>query len=107
MEISSQVETAIVLDGDEVVASSLSEADRAEELAAAIRRLVEVAGKSRSGLKQLEVVLPEGHLFVVLEGTRAIAAATAAGPPSGLVFYDLRACLSALAMERTRSDAAK
>jgi hypothetical protein len=107
MEISSQVETAIVLDGDEIVASSISETTRAAEFAAAVRRLIDAAGKTRPGLKQLEVVLPEGHLFVVLESGRAIAAATAAGPPSGLVFYDLRACLSALAMDKTRSDAAE
>jgi hypothetical protein len=107
MEISSQVEAAIVLDGDEIVVSSLSDETRAQEFAAAVRSLVAAARKTRSGLKQMEVALPEGHIFVVLEGARVIAAATAAGPPSGLVFYDLRACVSALTTEKTKSDAAK
>jgi hypothetical protein len=52
-------------------------------------------------------VLPEGHVFVVQEGTRVIAATTAADPPSGLVFYDLRACLSSLAADKAGSDAKK
>src|SRR5688500_7355006 len=60
MEISSQVEAAIVLDGDEIVASSVSAKGRSEELAAAIRQIVETAEKTRAGLKQLEIALPEG-----------------------------------------------
>jgi hypothetical protein len=107
MEISSQVETAIVLDGDRVVASSLVEQNRTEKLAAALRRLVEAAEKKRSGLKQLEIALPEGHLFVVREGTQLIGAATGSDPPSGLVLYDLRSCLAGLAAERAESDATK
>jgi predicted regulator of Ras-like GTPase activity (Roadblock/LC7/MglB family) len=108
MEISSQVETAIVVDGDEIVASSMAEQGRSEGFAAAIRRLVEAAERTRAGVKQIEVALPEGHLFVVREGTQVIGAATASDPPSGLVFYDLRACLSGLAREAAeKSDATK
>jgi hypothetical protein len=108
MEISSQVEAAIVLDGDEIVASSLSAQGGSEELAVAIRRIVETAEKTRAGLKRLEIALPEGHLFVVQEGPRLIGAATTADPPSGLVFYDLRSCLSGLAAEAAaKSDATK
>jgi predicted regulator of Ras-like GTPase activity (Roadblock/LC7/MglB family) len=110
MEISSQVETAIVIDGGEIVASSLGEERRSERFAAAIRRLVEAAERNRAGVKQIEVVLPEGHVFVVQEGTRLVGAATAPDPPSGLVFYDLRACLSGLAtqtVKRKKKDAAK
>jgi hypothetical protein len=107
LEISSQVEAAIVLDGEKVVASSLSATSRSEELAGAVRRLVAAAEKTRSGLRQAEVALPEGHLFVVREGARLIAAATTANPPSALVFYDLRSCLSGLAAETAaKSDAA-
>ena len=107
LEISSQVETAIVLDGSNVVVSSVSEAERSKELAAAVRQLVETAEKKGPGLKQIEVVLPEGHVFVVREGAQLIAATTAADPPSGLVFYDLRACLSSLAADKAGSDATK
>ena len=100
LEISSQIQTAIVLDADEIVASSVADQKRSEKLAAAIRRLVEAAGKGRSGVKQIEVALPEGHVFVVREGPRLIGAVTDADPPSGLVVYDLRTCLSGLAVEK-------
>jgi hypothetical protein len=99
MEISSQVEAAIVLDGDEIVASSVVDERRSEKLADAIRRLVETAERSRAGLKQIEVTLPEGHVFVVREAGRLIGATTSPDPPSGLVFYDLRTCLAGLAAE--------
>jgi predicted regulator of Ras-like GTPase activity (Roadblock/LC7/MglB family) len=108
MEISSQVETAVVVEGEEIVASSLADEGRSERFAAAIRRLVEAAERTRAGVKQIEVVLPEGHVFVVREGAQLIGAATAPDPPSGLVFYDLRACLSGLATEAAeKRDAAR
>jgi predicted regulator of Ras-like GTPase activity (Roadblock/LC7/MglB family) len=97
LEVSSQVENAIVLEEDTVVASSMPDQSRAEELAAAVRRLVETAEETRARLTQLEVALPEGNVFLVREGKRLVAATTAPDPPSGLVFYDLRTCLSALA----------
>jgi predicted regulator of Ras-like GTPase activity (Roadblock/LC7/MglB family) len=108
LEISSQVEAAIVVEGDEVVASSLTDEKRSAELAAWIRRLVHTAEESRGGLKQIEVALPEGHVFVVREGGRLIGAVTDADPPSGLVLYDLRTCLSGLAADRAaKKDAAE
>jgi hypothetical protein len=99
MEISSQIEAAIVLDEDEIVASSVADDGRSERLAGAIRRLVETAEKTRAGLKQIEVTLPEGHVFAVRDAGRLIGATTSADPPSGLVFYDLRTCLAGLAAE--------
>jgi hypothetical protein len=97
LEVSSQVENAIALEEDTVVASSVTDQSRAGELAAAVRRLVETAEETRAGLTQLEVALPEGNVFLVREGKRVVAATTAPDPPSGLVFYDLRTCLSGLA----------
>jgi hypothetical protein len=114
MEISSQVEAAIVFDGDEIVASSLADERRSEKLADAIRRLVATAEKTRAGLTQIEVTLPEGHVFAVREAGLLIGATTSPDPPSGLVFYDLRSCLAGLAAEgvprkggRSRANAAK
>ena len=46
--------------------------------------------------RELEVALPGGSVFVASEGARSILATTAPAPTSGLVFYDLRACLRAL-----------
>jgi hypothetical protein len=97
MEISSQVEAAIVIDGDEVVASSVADEGRSEKLADAIRRLVATTEKTRAGVTQIEVTLPEGHVFAVREAGRLIGATTSPDPPSGLVFYDLRSCLAGLA----------
>jgi predicted regulator of Ras-like GTPase activity (Roadblock/LC7/MglB family) len=107
LEISSQVENAIVLEEDTVVASSISDQSRAEELAAAVRRLVETAEETHGGLTRLQVVLPEGNVFLVREGRRLVAATTEADPASGLVFYDLRTCLSALAEQPEAPAAAK
>jgi hypothetical protein len=108
MEISSQIEAALVLEEDRIVASSLADESRSEKFAAGIRRLVETAQEKRAGLRQLEVALPEGNVFVVREGGRVVGAATAANPPSALVFYDLRSCLSALVAEGAlRGDAAQ
>jgi hypothetical protein len=106
MEVSSQIGAAVVLDGDEILASSLADEKRSAELAGAMQRLVEAAEKPRAGVKQIEVALPEGHVFVVREGGRLIGAVTRADPPSGLVLYDLRTCLSGLEADRAaKSDA--
>jgi hypothetical protein len=107
LEVSSQVENAIVLEEDTVAASSISDQSRSDELGAAVRRLVETAEEEHAGLTQLEVALPEGHVFLVREGKRLVAATTAPDPPSGLVFYDLRTCLSGLAEQPADKAAAK
>jgi predicted regulator of Ras-like GTPase activity (Roadblock/LC7/MglB family) len=104
LEVSSQVENAIVLEEDTVAASSISDQSRSEEVAAALRRLVETAEETHAGFTQLQVALPEGNVFLIREGKRLVAATTAPDPPSGLVFYDLRTCLSALA-DRPRATA--
>jgi hypothetical protein len=107
MEISSQIGTAVVLDGDETLASSLADEKRSTDLVQAVRRLVESAEKQRR-IRQIEVALPEGHVFVVRDGDRLIGATTEADPPSGLVLYDLRTCLTALGAERAgKTDAAE
>ena len=48
-------------------------------------------------MTQLEAALREGSVFVVREDGLGIVARRAPGPPSGLVFYDLRTCLRAVA----------
>jgi outer membrane biosynthesis protein TonB len=42
---------------------------------------------------QLEAALGDGHVFVVPEADRVIAAATRPEPTVGLVFYDLKSAL--------------
>jgi predicted regulator of Ras-like GTPase activity (Roadblock/LC7/MglB family) len=93
-EISSQVEAAVVFGVDgEVVASTLPD-DRAKQVAASAKALFEEAGRGTSGeLTHLEAATADGSLFVVQDGELLIAASTGPEPTSGLVFYDLKACL--------------
>jgi predicted regulator of Ras-like GTPase activity (Roadblock/LC7/MglB family) len=93
-EISSQVEAAVLFAPDgEVVASTLPD-DRAKQIAASAKALFEGAGHAGAGdLTHLEAATVDGSLFVVRDGDLLIAAATGVEPTSGLVFYDLKACL--------------
>jgi predicted regulator of Ras-like GTPase activity (Roadblock/LC7/MglB family) len=101
-EISSQVEAAVVFDDDgTVLASTLDDGAPGERLSGAALDLLAAAGEQPYGagrsLTQLEVALREGSVFVVRDQDRSIVATTSADPTSGLVFYDLKTCLRALA----------
>jgi hypothetical protein len=99
MEISAQVEAAIVLDENGDVADcSPSDPERAQQLARAAREALAAAEPIRRGaaVTQLEASTRAGTLFVVRNGGRTIAATTRAAPTSGLVFHDLEACLRSL-----------
>ena len=105
-EISSQVETAAVFGDDGTThASTFADDAAAERLVGTARELLAAAAEVPAGtgreLTQLEVGLPQGSVFVVREGELAIAATTSARPTAGLVLYDLRTCLRALAPAKT------
>ena len=111
-EISSQVEAAVVLDDTgAVVASTLDDAERSARLAQAALDLLGASDKRfESGgraLTQLEAALREGSVFVARDEGRSIVATTSPEPTSGLVFYDLRTCLRALADSKPEPKAAK
>lgn len=97
VELSSQVERAVVLDAAEsVLASTGGEGDA---LARAAVELLAAAGElhpSAGDVTRAEVELAEGGLFVLREGGRTIAAITGPNPTSGLVVYDLRTCLQGI-----------
>jgi predicted regulator of Ras-like GTPase activity (Roadblock/LC7/MglB family) len=103
MEISSQVEAAVLLGAaGGVDASAGASEDGAAGLGKAARELLEAAGRLRSApgehpVTQLEVATREGSVFVVRHGERVLAATTGPSPTVGLVFYDLKTCLRALA----------
>jgi len=104
-EISSQIEAAVVAEADgKVLASTFADDARAERLATASRTLLaaaeQVRGESGAPLAQLEAATADGSVFVVRDGERLIAAATSPEPTVGLVFYDLKGCLRAVAAER-------
>ena len=97
MDVSSQIESAVVYEesGDVVVATT-EDSDRAERFAQAARDLFAAAEEGKRGnerLTHLEVATAEGSVFVVREGSRAIAATTTPDPTVALVFYDLKTCL--------------
>ncbi len=111
-EISSQVEAAAVVDGDgAVLGSTLAAEPETERLVRAGVGLLEAAtsrfGSSGRSVTQLEAALREGSLFVVGEDALVIVARTSVGPTSGLVLYDLRTCLRAVAATKKKKPKSK
>jgi predicted regulator of Ras-like GTPase activity (Roadblock/LC7/MglB family) len=103
-EISTQIEAAVVTDADSaVLASTFADEGRARRLASAANELLaaaeQVRGESSAPLAQLEAATADGSVFVVRDGERLIAATTSPEPTVGLVFYDLKSCLRAVAAE--------
>jgi len=99
-EISSQIEGAALVGEDgEIAASTFAGEERARAFVAAARELLDAAGGLRSSAapNQIEVATAEGSVFVVRDGGRLIAATTTPEPTVGLVFYDLKSCLRAVA----------
>lgn len=109
MEISSQVEAAVVLDAEgKALASTADDERRAAELARAARELLAAAEGMRSSggaaVTQLDAATRAGSVFVVREGELTIGATTSPSPTVGLVFYDLKTCLRAFAAEAGGSE---
>jgi predicted regulator of Ras-like GTPase activity (Roadblock/LC7/MglB family) len=96
VEISSQIEAVVLVDGDgSLVASTLQDGATAAELTAVAKDVVAYAEGVAPGreVTQVEVSLAEGSVFAVRSGTRTILATTRPDPTVGLVLYDLRSCL--------------
>jgi predicted regulator of Ras-like GTPase activity (Roadblock/LC7/MglB family) len=105
-EISSQIRAAVVFDDKgKVAGSTLTDSDRAEELARGAAELLAVAEGVKTGdgteLTQLEAATDEGSVFVVRQGKTRIAATTGVDPTVGLVFYDLKSALRNMEQKRT------
>jgi predicted regulator of Ras-like GTPase activity (Roadblock/LC7/MglB family) len=102
-EISSQVEAAVVFDGDgTVLATTVPDGAPSERLVRAAMDLLAAAEEEQPTatprtVAQLEVALRQGSIFVARDADRLIVARTSPDPASGLVFYDLKSCLRALA----------
>jgi predicted regulator of Ras-like GTPase activity (Roadblock/LC7/MglB family) len=103
MDVSSQIESAVVYDTTgKVVVSTLSGAEAAERFAKAAEGLLAAAEEAKGGseaVTHLEAATGDGSVFIVRKGERKIAATTAAEPTVALVFYDLRTCLENVAEE--------
>jgi predicted regulator of Ras-like GTPase activity (Roadblock/LC7/MglB family) len=104
VEISPQIEAAAVVARDGEPAGSVGVPDgRAKLLARAVRELLAGAAAFRSDerrVTQLHAELAGGDVFAVT-GTdeRTIVAVTRERATPGLVFYDLKRCLAAVADE--------
>ena len=104
VEISSQVEAAVILDGEDAVTAATD--DDGERLARTGSDLARIAdarfGRAERRLAQLEVALGEGSVFVVRGDGRSIVARTRPRPASALVLHDLSTCLGAVTTKPRR-----
>ena len=102
VEISPQIEAAAVVGADGEMAGSVGVPEgRSSLLARAVRELVDAAAfRSEGRVTQLHAELPGGDVFTVTgAGARIIVAVTTERASPGLVFYDLKRCLAAVADE--------
>ena len=103
VEISPQIEAAAVVAHDGELAGSVGVPEpRAGLLARAARELLDGAAAFRSDqgrVTQLHAELAGGDVFVVAADERAIVAVAHERATPGLVFYDLKRCLAAVADE--------
>jgi predicted regulator of Ras-like GTPase activity (Roadblock/LC7/MglB family) len=94
VEVSSQIEAAVLADGDgAVLASTFADDARAVAIAKEARELLQAAAGPAGDPTEIQVSFPEGCVFVVTDGERLVAAVTGRDPTAGLVRYDLKTCL--------------
>jgi hypothetical protein len=100
VEISSQIESAVLADAEgAVLASTFGDDAKAGAVAKEAIDLLQGAAGPGGEPSQVQVAFLEGSVFVVRDDERVVAAVTGREPTSGLVFYDLKTCLR-LAGER-------
>jgi len=94
-ELTAQIEAAVIVRAG-TVEGELGDPVLVARLVRAADELLGAAAGVRSGgsaVERVEVVLPEGGIFVVRGEERLAVAATVPEPTPGLVLYDLRTCL--------------
>ena len=110
LSVSEDIRAAVVFEsgGDSlrVLGATLLD-DEAGELAARGDSMFAHAGRLRDSavVRQLEAVTPEGAVFLVGDGERAVIAVAAPDALVGLVQHDLRSLLGNLAKPRRRAKA--
>ncbi len=101
VEISPQIEAAAVVGGDGELAGSVGVPEaRASVLARAVRELLDGAAafrREQGRVTQLHAELAGGDVFAVASDERAIVVVARERATPGLVFYDLKRCLAAVA----------
>ena len=93
IQISSQIEAAAIADAqDNVIAATRPDgATLTAAGSALLERAKQVRGREPT---ELSATTDRGSVFVVRDGDRKIIATTRPDPIAGLVFYDLKNCLS-------------
>jgi predicted regulator of Ras-like GTPase activity (Roadblock/LC7/MglB family) len=102
VEVSPQIEAAAVVAADGELAGSVGVPEaRSNLLARTVRELVDGASfRGERRVTQLHAELAGGDVFAVTgTGERTIVAVTGSRATPGLVFYDLKRCLAAVADE--------
>jgi hypothetical protein len=103
VEISPQIEAAAVVRRDGELAGSVGvPAARGTVLARAVRELLDGAAAFRSEggrVTQVHAELGDGDVFAVTGDEQTVVAVVRDRATPGLVFYDLKRCLAALADE--------
>jgi predicted regulator of Ras-like GTPase activity (Roadblock/LC7/MglB family) len=106
-QVSEEVRAVVVFErGGEPIAATLPD-DDARELAALGDAMLAYAATLREGaaVRRLEAVTPEGGVYLLSEGDRAVIATAVPGALVGLVQHDLRTLLASLARPRRRAKA--
>jgi predicted regulator of Ras-like GTPase activity (Roadblock/LC7/MglB family) len=107
VEISSQIESAVLADGEgAVLASTFGKDEKASAIAREAIDLLQGAIGPGGEPSQVQIAFLEGSVFVVRDGERIVAAVTGREPTSGLVFYDLKTCLRLAGEQPARKKAA-
>jgi predicted regulator of Ras-like GTPase activity (Roadblock/LC7/MglB family) len=107
VEISSQIESAVLADTEGAVqASTFGDDAKASAVAKEAIGLLRDATGPGGEPSQVEIAFLEGSVFVVRDDERVVAAVTGREPTSGLVFYDLKTCLRLAGEQPARTKAA-
>jgi len=107
VEISSQIESAVLADAEGAVeASTFGDDARASAVAKEAIGLLQDATGPGGEPSQVQIAFLEGSVFVVRDEERIVAAVTGREPTSGLVFYDLKTCLRLAGEQPARKKAA-
>jgi hypothetical protein len=102
LQVADEVRAAVVFDrGGAATASNLGD-DEAIEIASLGDAMLAYADTLRrnTNVSRLKAVTPEGDVYVVRQGERAVVAIAVSGSTAGLVQHDLRTLLGKLSRRK-------
>ncbi len=96
-EMSTDIESVMVLDRDgKVAAATAEDAERRERMRELVAALLDRAAEAVKGSDQVEVQTAEGSVFAVRGADWTVAVVAGRKPLASLMFYDLRSVVSDL-----------